>query len=266
MRSRDARDLLDVRRGFTLVELLVVIGIIAVLVALLVPAFAKARRQARAVVCLSNLRQFAVLFHEYVSANKGKAPVNLGAGPLDLIMPRNDRGTDRPLAFCPEAAEISHRMRNLGQVDAYDGTAFHAWGVWYARPPAVDVPWWGLRGSSYGVNWWVQTPTQHAVPEWKPLYVAMRTGMADAVPLFADAVSPSLDPQPADTPPRDLVAPNYIENGELIGLRGFCIARHGRAINIVFLDGHAKRVPLEDLWKLPWHARWVPTEVTLPPG
>jgi len=45
----------------------------------------------------------------------------------------------------------------------------------------------------------------------------------------------------------------------------FTIARHGRAINIVYLDGHAATTPLEDLWRLKWHNQWMPKEVTLPP-
>ncbi|HEY7088757.1 MAG TPA: prepilin-type N-terminal cleavage/methylation domain-containing protein [Tepidisphaeraceae bacterium] len=63
------------RRAFTLVELLVVIGIIAVLIAILLPALGKAREQAKRVQCLSNLRQIHLAFFEYASRNKDHIPL-----------------------------------------------------------------------------------------------------------------------------------------------------------------------------------------------
>lgn len=62
-------------RAFTLVELLIVIGIIAVLVALIVPAAGRVRDEARSTVCLSNLRQFALAAQGYASAGDGRYPV-----------------------------------------------------------------------------------------------------------------------------------------------------------------------------------------------
>ncbi len=63
------------RRGFTLVELLVVIGIIAVLIGILLPALATARESAKRVACLSNLRQLAVITRIYGSNNHQYVPI-----------------------------------------------------------------------------------------------------------------------------------------------------------------------------------------------
>lgn len=66
--------------GFTLVELLVVIGIIAILLALLLPALAKSREGARRAACLSNLRQVHLSFYLYAGNYKDQVPLGYRGG------------------------------------------------------------------------------------------------------------------------------------------------------------------------------------------
>lgn len=61
-------------RGFTLIELLVVISILAVLIAILMPALGRAREQAKFVGCKANLKSYGILAFMYIDDNDGKMP------------------------------------------------------------------------------------------------------------------------------------------------------------------------------------------------
>ena len=89
------------RRAFSLVELLVVIGIVALLVSILLPALRVAREVAQRTQCASNLRQLGYAFTEYANANRGWMPS--WSGWHSTPFPPTP---DREVSWCGKIAKI----------------------------------------------------------------------------------------------------------------------------------------------------------------
>lgn len=115
------------RKAFTLVELLVVIGIIALLIAILLPTLSKARENANRAACLSNLRQIGTAVVMYCSENKGLLPVapKTGANTLDAIYWQKTRlpdignyGIGPYLKLSPDNAKVLICPSDISESDA----------------------------------------------------------------------------------------------------------------------------------------------------
>jgi len=96
------------RRAFTLIELLVVIAIIAILAAILFPVFAQVREKARAIACISNLRQLSLALQQYSNDNDEVFP----------YIPKNVSPALPQHAQCPAAGCSG----DTGQPDAWSDT------------------------------------------------------------------------------------------------------------------------------------------------
>jgi len=146
--------------GFTLIELLVVIAIIALLMSILMPSLQRVKKQARAVVCQSNLKQWGVVFAMYTGDNDGSFP----SGDIDNAAVKDPRGmwmyvlrpyySDGQLRLCPMATKplskgAQQPFAAWGPISSYEP------GYWPAEP---DTP--AANYLSYGLNDWVRNTPQ----------------------------------------------------------------------------------------------------------
>ena len=108
MRNGHRRNLF---RAFTLIELLVVVAIIAILASLLLPALGKAKARAKAAYCVSNLKQWGVIWHIYAGENNDRfpdgSPIGWARGQwLNALQKHWSEKAD--LLFCPVATQRIH--------------------------------------------------------------------------------------------------------------------------------------------------------------
>ena len=201
------------RRGFTLVELLVVIGIIATLVGILLSAVTRGRESARRAICLSNLRQINGSLVTFAAANRGAVPVgyrtaskqfnsmvySTTAGGRWVLFGLLWKSRDLPdpnVLFCP-----ADQNTKFGY-----NTAENPW-------PAASV-----------------TPTQNVQAGY-----ALRPDQE--LPDDPSTVPGFVMPQLADYQRKVILA-------DLTAARGRVVTRHQTGVNTLFGDGSGRWVPL----------------------
>ena len=235
------------RRAFTLIELLVVIAVISLLMAILVPSLQRVRRQTKAVVCQSNLRQWGQAFSIYADDHDGK----LFGVSRDVLRRiywvdalRSYWSDCNDLFLCPMTTKSEIRKDNPLW---FIGSKSRAW-VWHD----------GLYGS-YGTNMnaggsrshYVAVapvdPNSHAAHRWGTVYVKG----GSSIPYLLDCIDIEAGPWHSSEEPPEYEGEMSVGPGD--GMKPFCINRHDGGINSLFLDWSVHKVGLKELWTLKWN-------------
>jgi prepilin-type N-terminal cleavage/methylation domain-containing protein/prepilin-type processing-associated H-X9-DG protein len=249
--------------AFTLVELLVVIGIIAMLISILLPVLGRARRAAYEVQCLSNLRQLTTAMIMYTNEFKGKT-MPIDHNPSEYWFHKlapylgdkhyadnaanadNDNFTTASVMQCREAPEKGGQGTVTVMWHYFAGGGYGAYGLnlWLLPKGAFEMD--GLF------------PRQNYYHSWSPI------PLASEVPFIGDSIWVGSWPDHNDfVPPSQQYGAQDHAPGYFMGR--FYIARHpGKAINCGFVDGSARKVRLSELWQQRWHKNWVPKTPLVP--
>lgn len=238
----------DKDKGFTLIELIIVIAIITLLMAIMMPALRKARDQVRSVLCFSRLRQFGLMYELYSVDNNDSLPAGWWGGTMWMIDLLPYYGGIDDIRLCPKAKKFLSDT-----TDPWNAGVFTAWGK-YGEGSWIDyIPGWAEEGQygSYGVNGWAHNPPD--VPdteEFRSYFWRKKTIIrSGTVPLMADAMWDGTTPLGTDRPPGQ-------EGLQTNSMSEFCLPRHNGKVQFLFMDSSARKVGLKELWSLNWHAEW----------
>lgn len=248
------------RKAFTLIELLVVISIIILLIALLLPALQKARKQARAMMCQANLKQWGTAVALYLEDNRGRLPRDGTIGYSMFFLLGSVVNSDDPnvaeslhpidtkgIAYCPMAVKrgSGHFGATIGatRVEGWQGSTFEAWEMTSPR----------TFRCSYGINGWlldrrfVSSDSSHF--RYRLPYTDIFSLKSSVkIPLLLDCKMPKSHAHGIFEPPP---IPGFG-----FDVAPFCINRHDENINGLFLDWSVRKVGLKELWTLKWHLQF----------